>query len=664
MLQDFLAEQEASKKKAEEERRELEEEILNKHKKDQIELEARTAQQKQDLRIELGAAGLEQEQIDIVLASSQLNFRETNDRLDVPADRPMNAPDTSENEREGMERTIGKPSHLGIKRIRLPWTTSKTNSVNSLSGIGIGSQDWSGCEAWVLDASSCRAIELPSSEKWFAAKVDKALKHGGLWKRFARLDERVKAEILRSKLPTRQKRAPTAILGSENGHNWERERTVSHGEDGNVVQGKSEPLQRHAGDMEWHPLREEEERRRDPHNRGPPPPPPTFMPHDYGPSPRRSTFIPHYHNPSQNQQLVLRHTEQHGQPRPPQPTPIAPPRRDPPNESGQGTWGPPCEVGPKLNFFEQERPPHYYASDTDWKISFLGRPTIIPLDPHMSNRERALVRRPGRSAREENRRRERVERVLNESIRLRGEDISKTPMVVHGRPGRSSPSKKTERQVQNRRHKAPAQERLHRIEYDTSVEEDYVPILNPPTLAGSGAKHTDEELIMKNLRRFTTFQAEVHEVSSDDIAISSTSKTSSSSSASITSSYRRKSKIESRSLLLREDEPTAMTGEEELIDVLRPNAAKPPNELAHKSSAVNVASVHDDTGTDAISGPEPDDEITSPLRRRARFQGDEGLAQDRGKSVIKRSATEPISKAKPSITRSATVEDFEHEGED
>ncbi|KAI4138040.1 MAG: hypothetical protein LQ341_004845 [Variospora aurantia] len=337
-------------------------------------------------------------------------------------------------------------------------------------------------------------------------------------------------------------------------------------------------------------------------------------------------------------------------------------RDTPPNESSQRTRSPPRDVGPKLSFVGQERPPHYYASDSDGKISFSGRPTSIPLDPHMSNRERALVRRPGGSAREENRRRER------ESIRLRGEIISKTPVVVHGRPGRSSPSKKTERQVQNRRHKAPAQERLHRIEYDTSEEEDYVPILNPPTLAGSGAKLTDEELILKNLRSFTTFQGEVHEVSSDDIAVSSASKT---------SSYRRREQDrEQESALERRftfydrntgmisDEPTAITGEDELIDVLRPNAAKPPNELAHKSSAVNVASVHHDIGTDAISGPEPDDEITSPLRRRARFQGDEGLAQDRGKSLIKRSATEPISKAKPSITRSATVEDFGPEGED
>ncbi|KAL8968194.1 MAG: hypothetical protein Q9197_005015 [Variospora fuerteventurae] len=618
---------------------------------------------------------------------------------------------------------------MSLKLVRsgmVYWTTSKTNSVNSLSGIGIGSQDSSGCEAWVVNAYSSRAVRFPSSEECLAARVDKALKHGGAWKGFARLDERAKADILwfldswkrdwslvsvdngrllgtrgfisfrrspwvqfiispprpivtsidhvervhedqddigtSSKHPRRGSHASTVILGSENGHNGEGERMGSDVEDGNVAQRRSEPLQRHAGDVEWIPPREEQERRRDPHNRGPPPPPPTFMPHDYGPPPRRSTFIPHYHNPSQNQQLVLRDTEQHGQPRPPQPTSIPPPRRDPPNESGQGTWGPPREV------VEQERPPHYYASDSDGKISFSGRPTSIPLDPHMSNRERALVRRPGGSAREENRRRERVERALTDSIRLRGEDISETPVVVHGRTGRLSTSKKTERQGQNRRHKAPAQERLHRNKYETSEEEDYVPISNPPTHSGSGAKLTDEELILKNLRRFTTFQAEVHEVSSDDIAISSASKT---------SSYRRREQdreqesaldrrftFYDRNTRMISDEPTAMTGEDELIDVLRPNAAKPPNELAHESSAVNVASVHDDTGTDAISGPEPDDEITSPLRRRARFQGDERLAQDRGKSLIKRSATEPISKVKPSITRSATVEDFEPEGED
>lgn len=114
----LLVEQEASKKKAEEERRELEEEILNKYKTDQIEMEARTAQQKQDLRIELGTAGLEQKQIDIVLASSQLKYGETNDRLNIPADRPMIAPETSDNSKEGTERTTGKRRKW---RLKLPW---------------------------------------------------------------------------------------------------------------------------------------------------------------------------------------------------------------------------------------------------------------------------------------------------------------------------------------------------------------------------------------------------------------------------------------------------------------------------------------------------------------------------------------------------------------
>ncbi|CAO1596165.1 hypothetical protein XANCAGTX0491_000019 [Xanthoria calcicola] len=115
----LLVEQEASKKKAEEERRELEEKILNKHKMDQMEMEARTAQQKRDLRVELEAAGLEQEQINIVLASSQLNYGET-------TDRPMNGFKTSNNNREGTATTTGDDyNQISRKnkkrRLKLPW---------------------------------------------------------------------------------------------------------------------------------------------------------------------------------------------------------------------------------------------------------------------------------------------------------------------------------------------------------------------------------------------------------------------------------------------------------------------------------------------------------------------------------------------------------------
>lgn len=123
----LLVEQEASKKKAEEERRELEEKILNKHKMDQMEMEARTAQQKRDLRVELEAAGLEQEQINIVLASSQLNYGETTDRLNIPADRPMNGFKTSDNNREETEKTTSGDDYNQIsrknkkRRLKLPW---------------------------------------------------------------------------------------------------------------------------------------------------------------------------------------------------------------------------------------------------------------------------------------------------------------------------------------------------------------------------------------------------------------------------------------------------------------------------------------------------------------------------------------------------------------
>lgn len=524
------------------------------------------------------------------------------------------------------------------------------------------------------------------------------------------------------KRPVQQVHAPTsydAMLGVGNGHNGERERMGFRDEGGNVVQGQ--------------------ERGRDPYNRGPPPPPPTFIPHNYGPPPPpptfiphnygsppppptfiphnygppppRSTFIPHNHDPPQNQQLVVRDMNQQltekglERPRPLPPAFIPPPpRRDLSNESGRRTWSPPREV---------ERSPHYHSSDSFGEILFSRRPTTVRLDPHMSNKERALVRRPGGSRPVESYMRERI---LNDSIRVRGEDITKTPMVVHGRTARMSTPKKTKRQVHNGRQEVPAQNRLHRNKYETSEEEDNAPISNPPRHAGSGANLTDEELILKTLRKFTTFQGEVYPSKSDDIAISS---------APATSPYgRRESSVKARresndtvrfswpavakerhgriqdvspaatadvekeqkrsweqnreqesapdrrftfydrNTGAKSDELIAMTGEDENIDVLGPKEAKPPNELAHKSSAAKVASVYRATEPDSFSGPEPNDEISSQLHRRARFRGDEGLARDPAKSLIKRSATEPVSKAKPPISRSATVEDFGPEGED
>ncbi|CAO1596166.1 hypothetical protein XANCAGTX0491_000020 [Xanthoria calcicola] len=445
-----------------------------------------------------------------------------------------------------------------------------------------------------------------------------------------------------------------------------------------------------------------------PYNYGPPPPPPTFNPYNYGSPPRRSTFMDNNRYPPQNQQLVLRDTDQQlarrsfERPRPPPPNFVAPPRRDLPNELSRRTASPPREVGAKLSSVGQDNPPHDSSSESSW----VGYPDV-------SNMERALVRRHGGSPRVESYMREPI---LKDSIRVRGEDVGGTPVVLDGRTKRLSTLETTKPKVQTRRHKVPAQHRLHRNKYETGEEEDYVPNSNPPRHAGSGAKLTDEEVILKTLRRFTTFQDDVNPSSSGDIAISSASTTSShgrrestvksrrASNDTVRSSWpaaakerhgrirdvspaatatlekeqkqpweqnrEQESALERRLVLydrdtgVISDEPTAMTGQDEPVDALKSNAAKPSNELAHKSSAVNIASVHHDTGTDSVSGPEPNDEITSQSHRRARFQEDEGLARDTGKNPIKRSATEPISKAKPSISRSATVEDFEPEGED
>ena len=393
--------------------------------------------------------------------------------------------------------------------------------------------------------------------------------------------------------------------------------------------------------------------------------------------------------PPQNQQLVLRDTNQQlarksfERPRPPAPNFIAPPRRDLPNELSRRTGSPPREIGAKLSSVGQASPPHDSSSEASW-VGY----------PEESNMERALVRRHGGSPR--------VERYMREPIliRWRGEDVGGTPGVADGRTKRLSTLEMSKPQDQTGRHKVPAQHRLHRDKYETGEEEDYVPNSNPARHAGSGAKLTDEEVILKTLKRFTTFQDDVNPSISGDIAISSASTTSSHGRSESTVKSRRASndnlrsswpaaakerpvrlrdlspteqkreqelalerRFYDRDTIVISDEPTAMTGEDEPIDVLEPNAAKSWNELAHESSAVNLASVHHDTGTESVSGPEPNDEITSQSHRRARFQEDQGLARDTGKNPIKRSATEPISKAKPSISRSATVEDFEPEGE-
>ncbi|KAL8893636.1 MAG: hypothetical protein Q9192_005074 [Flavoplaca navasiana] len=661
------------------------------------------------------------------------------------------------------------------------------------SDISTRAEDWSDCEAWAVDAYSGAAVHFPSSDEWLAAKIDKALNNGRTWRDFARLSERLRAELMRflndqkkgwslvlidtrkimgirglrsirhdkwvrfiispprsirriieveeddvesekkdqkeiNTSPWRRARqvhdptARDAPLVLDNGHNVEGERTWSRGEDDNVVQGGSGAFERRAGGVERIPPREPPEGTRNPHNDGLPPPQPTSNPFDYGPAPpsptfspynygsppRRSTFMDNDRYPPQNQQLVLRDTNQQlarrsfERPRPPPPTLIPPPRRDLPHELLRRTGSPPREVGAKLSSVRQDSPPHDSSYDSGWKV-------VYPDEPNM---ERALVRHGG-SPRVESYMREPV---LNDSIRVRGEDVGETPVVVDGRTKRLSTLETTKPQVQARRHKVPAQHRLHRNKYETSEEEDYLPNSKPPWHAGSGAKLTDEEVILKTLRKFTTFQGDVNPSSSDDIAISSASTTSShgrkestvksrrASNDTVRSSWpaaakerhgrirhvspaatatlgkeqkrpweqnrEQESALERRFALydrdtgVISDEPTAMTGEDELIDVVESNAAKPSNELAHKSSTVNLVSVHHDTGTDSFSGPEPNDEITSQSHRRARFEEDEGLARDTGNNLIKRSATEPISKAKPSIFRSATVEDFGPEGDD
>ncbi|KAL8995989.1 MAG: hypothetical protein Q9169_004405 [Polycauliona sp. 2 TL-2023] len=192
----LLVEQEQSNKKAEDERQDLEKTILDKYKKDQADLEARTAEQKEGLRKELETAGLGPEQIDVVLASSNLVYGGTHGRLNQPAG-PVEIPD---NDKEVVEKVTGRASRVPTSREheswwkKLPWKRSRaprseTSSVESKSShLETERASETASETWILNAHlDIQPIQLKVDDDRLLAKFEKLHKNGHGWEDLTRL---------------------------------------------------------------------------------------------------------------------------------------------------------------------------------------------------------------------------------------------------------------------------------------------------------------------------------------------------------------------------------------------------------------------------------------------------------------------------------------------
>ena len=127
----LLAEKEERKRKAEEERRLLEKEILEKHSKEQAEIQARNERRKEGLRNELKAVGLGPDKIEAILESSTLRYTEMEDHRSTPLfARPVFSSYDTSNDGDSTRSAIMKNRRGGRStmnrlknkwRLKLPW---------------------------------------------------------------------------------------------------------------------------------------------------------------------------------------------------------------------------------------------------------------------------------------------------------------------------------------------------------------------------------------------------------------------------------------------------------------------------------------------------------------------------------------------------------------
>lgn len=122
------AEQEAKRKKEEEARHEIETKAIEAYQKQQDELKARTAQEKDIFRNELSRVGLQLDQIELILNNSNLNFGGNGIGTNVPRMRPKfphngsSESATTRGQAESDGDTNGKATRTTRKgRMRFPW---------------------------------------------------------------------------------------------------------------------------------------------------------------------------------------------------------------------------------------------------------------------------------------------------------------------------------------------------------------------------------------------------------------------------------------------------------------------------------------------------------------------------------------------------------------
>lgn len=122
----LMAQQEDRRKNAEREKREMEERILRDHRSKEAEIQARNTQKKEMLRNELKGAGMEPQQIEIVLASGVLDYSAPSESANAPISSSQERSDknTSPKNRPTQDRPRSpeSPNRKTAKsRLKLPW---------------------------------------------------------------------------------------------------------------------------------------------------------------------------------------------------------------------------------------------------------------------------------------------------------------------------------------------------------------------------------------------------------------------------------------------------------------------------------------------------------------------------------------------------------------
>ena len=246
---------------------------------------------------------------------------------------------------------------------------------------------------------------------------------------------------------------------------------------------------------------------------------PDFLREDYGHTTGRGGVIiddaqeeRHKYSSPQQQQLIIRRPEREyprerswERRRPPEREEIIIRRneRSPSTESRRGRVRPPKHERIVIRALERGQPGRSYTNDTVRDTTLSRRPTLGSPDPRSPNQDFALVRRTGGSRRVND---YMQDRVLDKSIRIRGEDHSRSPAGRYSNIRRFSAPFKTRQHSSHERGRAPIPRRLGFTMHGDSEDDDDVRMDYAEKKSSSETELTDEELIARTLKRFTTFQ--------------------------------------------------------------------------------------------------------------------------------------------------------------